>query len=141
MHISNVFDRVMPSMIGPSPSNDCRYLSTFEGESCYEIGFLTPGEDGKARVRLALVVYIDDGRLKEALRDCQPGMRLHHEEVARQIRLKSRLVLPLLQAYNGRGTDYAELARVICSQAPVLKVVPQEAAHTGAGRVVGLKGR
>ena len=123
MTISNIFDQVMPNMIGPSPSHDCRYLSTFEGESCYEIGFLTPAEDGQSRVRLALVVYLDDEMLYKALRDCQPGMRVHHEEVARQIRLKARAVMPLLDVYNGGATDYRELARVLCSQAPVLRVV------------------
>lgn len=123
MNISNIFDRVMPSMIGSTPSHDCRYLSTFEGESCYEIGFLTPAEDGQARVRLALVVYLNDDTLNRALRERQPGMRVHHEEVARQIRLKAPMVLPLLDVYNGGTTDYAELARVLCSQAPVLRVV------------------
>jgi hypothetical protein len=126
MTISNIFDRVMPSMIGTSPSHDCRYLSTYEGESCYEIGFLTPAEDGQSRVRLALVVYLNDETLNGALRDCQPGMRVHHEEVARQIRMKARAVLPLLDVYNGGDTDYRELARVLCSQAPVLRVVAGE---------------
>ncbi len=123
MTISNIFDQVMPSMIGPTPSYDCRYLSTFEGESCYEIGFLTPSEDGRSRVRLALVIYLHDDALNKAMRDCQPGIRIHHEEVARQIRLKSPAVLPLLDVYNGGSTDYAGLGRLLCSQAPVLRVV------------------
>ena len=123
MTISNIFDQVMPSMIGQDPSHDCRYLSTFDGESCYEIGFLTPAVDGSSRVRLALVVYLNDGALTEAMRECQPGMRIHPEELARQIRLKAPAVLPLLDIYNGGVTDYAELGRVLCSQAPVLRVV------------------
>ena len=123
MTISNIFDQVMPSMIGHAPSHDCRYLSTFEGESCYEIGFLTPAVEGSSRVRLALVVYLNDVALTEAMRDCQPGMRIHPEEVARQIRLKAPAVLPLLDVYNGGVTDYAELGRVLCSQVPVMRVV------------------
>ncbi len=126
MTISNIFDQVMPNMIGSSPAHDCRYLSTFEGESCYEIGFLTPAKDGQSRVRLALVVYLNDEVLKRSLHDHRPGMRFHHEEVARQIRLKAQDVLPLLDVYNGGDTDYKELARVLCSQAPVLRVVTGE---------------
>ena len=97
MSFLNIVQTMMPHLLGPTVERDCRFVNTYEGESTYEVGFLSPGG-----VRMALFVVLTDACLQMAVERRYPGMTYSHEDVVHY-----------LQSCTKKGTDYDRIAETL----------------------------
>ena len=108
MSFLNIVQTMMPHLLGPTVERDCRYVNTYEGESTYEVGFLSPGG-----VRMALFVVLTDACLQMAVERRYPEMTYSHEDVVHYLRYRVLAVLPYLESCNKKGTDYDRIAETL----------------------------
>jgi hypothetical protein len=115
MSLMNIVETLLPRLCGETLTRDCRHVGTHAGESAYEVGFVNTSDPRRAGVRMTLMVHFDDSRLRAEAAARFPGMTYDQEDVAHYLRYRALDILPLLEAYNRRGTDHGRIAEVLFS--------------------------